>query len=67
VEPVSRSRVNECPNPAILGRGLNHETHKAHGGADHPKAQDRRAGDRPGRRPSLPRDRGGAADLTWTL
>jgi len=26
--------VNESPHPARLGRGLDHETHQAHGGAN---------------------------------
>ncbi len=31
--------MNESPHPARLGRGLDHETHQAHGGADHPQAE----------------------------
>jgi hypothetical protein len=31
--------VNESPQPAKLGQGLDHETHQAHSGADHPQAQ----------------------------
>jgi putative transposase len=58
--------VNESLQPAKLGRGLDHETHQAHSGADHPQAQDCRAADRPGknRRRRLPRHRGDAADLS---
>jgi len=65
VDPGNRSRVNESPHPARLGRGLDHETDQAHGGADHPQAQDRRAADRPGQdcHRGLPRHRGDAADL----
>ena len=65
MDPGSRSRVNESPHPARLGRGLDHETHQAHGGANHPQAQDRRAADRPrqDRRRGLPCHRGDAADL----
>jgi len=58
--------VNESLQPARLGRGLHHETHQAHSGADHPQAQDRRAADCPGqdRRRRLPRHRGDAAHLS---
>jgi hypothetical protein len=35
--------VNESPQPAKLARGLDHETHQAHGGTDHPQALARRA------------------------
>jgi len=49
VDPGDRSRVNESPHPARLGRGLHHETHKANSGADHPQAQDRRAADTQGK------------------
>lgn len=65
VDPDNRSKVNESPHPARLGRGLHHETHQAHSGADHPQAQNRRAADRPGqdRRRCLPCHRGDAADL----
>ncbi|MCP9792805.1 hypothetical protein KBZ20_13645, partial [Vulcanococcus limneticus Candia 3F8] len=41
VDPGNRSRVNESPHPARLGRGLDHETHQAHSRADHPQAQNR--------------------------
>jgi len=30
VAPRNRSRVNESPHPARLGRGLHHETHPSH-------------------------------------
>ena len=65
MDPGIRTGVNESPQPARLGRGLDHETHQAHSRADHPQAQDRRAADRPGqdRRRRLPRDRGEAPDL----
>ncbi|SBO43937.1 protein of unknown function [Cyanobium sp. NIES-981] len=65
VDPNSRSRLNESLQPARLGRGLHHETHQAHSGADHPQAQDRRAADRLGqdRRRRLPCHRGDAADV----
>ncbi|QEY33394.1 transposase [Synechococcus sp. RSCCF101] len=65
VDPGNRSRVNESPQPARLGRGLHHETNPPHTRADHPQAQDRRAADRPGqdRQRGLPRDRGDTADL----
>ena len=73
MDPGDRSRVNESPHPARLGRGLDHETHKAHSRADHPQslaegfceAVNGRAADRPGqdRRRGLPRDRGDATDL----
>ena len=43
MDPGNRSRVNESPQPARLGRGLHHETHQAHSGADHPQALARRA------------------------
>jgi transposase-like protein len=43
VDPGNESRLNERPRPASLGRGLEHETHQAHGGADHPEALARRA------------------------
>jgi len=58
--------VNESPHPARLGRGLHHETHQAHGGADHPQAENCRAADRPGqdRRRRLPCHRGDAADVS---
>jgi Transposase len=49
VDPGDRSRVNESPQPARLGRGPHHETHQAHSRADHPQAQDRRATDRWGK------------------
>jgi len=39
VDPGDRTRVNESPHPARLGRGLHHETHQAYGGADHPQAE----------------------------
>lgn len=57
--------VNESAHPASLGRGLHHETDQAHGGADHPQAQDLQAADRPGqdRHRGLPPHRGDAADL----
>ncbi len=66
VDPVDRSRVNESPHPARLGRGLVHETHQAYSRADHPQAQNCRAADRPGqdRRRRLPCDRGDAADVS---
>ena len=66
MDPGDRSRVNESPYPARLGRGLHHETHQAHGGADHPQAENCRAADRPGqdRRRRLPSDRGDAADVS---
>lgn len=41
VDPGERSRVNESPQPVRLGLALDHETHQAHSGADHPQAQDR--------------------------
>ena len=41
VDPSDRSRVNESPLPARLGRGLHHETHPPHSRANHPQAQDR--------------------------
>jgi len=31
VDPRNRSRVNESPQPARLGRGLHHETHRSEG------------------------------------
>ena len=34
VDPENRSRVNESPHPARLGRGLDHETHQAHSTAE---------------------------------
>jgi putative transposase len=43
VDPGNRSRVNESPPTARLGRGLDHERHQAHSGADHPQALARRA------------------------
>jgi len=57
--------VNESPHQARLGRGFDHETHRAHGGANHPQAEIGGAADRPGqdRRRGLPCHRGGAADL----
>jgi hypothetical protein len=60
-----RTRVNESPQPAKLGRRLHHETHQALSGADHPQAQNSRAADRPGqeRRRRLPVPRGGATDV----
>jgi hypothetical protein len=65
VDSRNRSRVNERPHPARLGRGLHHETDQALSGADHPQAQNGRAADRPGqdRRRRLPRGRGDATDL----
>ena len=65
MDPGDRSRVNESPHPARLGRGLHHETNQALSGADHPQAQNGRAADRPGQdgRRRLSRDRGDAADL----
>jgi len=65
VDPGNRSRVNESPYPARLGRGLHQETHQAQSGADHPQAQNRRAADRSGqdRGRRLPRHRGDAADV----
>ena len=41
VAPGFRSRVNESPHPARLGRGLHHETNPPHTRADHPQAQNR--------------------------
>jgi len=38
VDPGDRSRVNESPHPARLGRAFHHETYQVHGGADHPQA-----------------------------
>ena len=43
VDPGNRSRVNESPQPARLGQGLDHETHQAHSRVDHPQALARRA------------------------
>jgi hypothetical protein len=65
VDPEDRSRVNESPHPARLGRGLDHETHQANSGADHPQAQNRRAADRSGqdRHRRLPGPGGDAADV----
>jgi len=65
VDPENWSRVNESPHPARLGRGLDHETDQAHGGANYPQAQDRRVADRPGQdcHRGLPRHRSDAADL----
>ena len=37
VDPGKRFRVNESPHPSRLGRGLHHETHQAHSGADQPQ------------------------------
>ncbi len=37
VDPGDRSSVNESPQPARLGRGLDHETHQAHSRADSSK------------------------------
>lgn len=45
MDPGSRSRVNESPHPARLGRGLHRETHQAHSGADHPQDQNLLAAD----------------------
>jgi len=43
VDPGNRSRVNESPHPAKLGRGFDHETHQATGaGAGDRPAQPRR-------------------------
>ena len=42
VDSGDRSRVNESPHPARLGRGLHHERHQAHSGADHPQTKNRR-------------------------
>ncbi len=63
--PGDRSRVNESPQPARLGRGLHRQTRQALSGADHPQAQNGRATVRPGqaRRRRLPLGRGDAADL----
>jgi len=57
--------VIESPHPARLGLGLHHETRQAHGGANHPQTQNRRAVDRPrqDRRRGLPCQRTDAADL----
>ena len=43
VDPENRSRVNESPQPARLGRGFHHESHQTHRRADHPQALARRA------------------------
>jgi hypothetical protein len=43
VDSGNRSRVNESPHPARLGRGLDHKTHQTHSRADHPQALARRA------------------------
>ena len=73
VAPGNRSKVNESPHPARLGRGLQHETNLTHSRADHPQALAegfceavvRGAADRPrqDRRRRLPRPRGDAAHL----
>ena len=65
VAPGRRSMSNESPKPARLGQGLDHETHQAHSGADHPQVQDRPAADRPGqdRRGALSTHRGDATHL----
>jgi hypothetical protein len=65
VDPGDTTTVNESPQPARLGRRLQHETHQAHGGVDHPQAEDRRAADRPGqdRDRRLSRHQGDAAHL----
>lgn len=43
VDPGNRSRVNESPHPAKLGRGFDHETHQTTGaGAGDRPAQPRR-------------------------
>jgi len=65
VDPESRSRVNESLYPGRVVRGVHHETQQAEGGVDRPRAQSRRAADRPGqnRRRGLPCHRSDAADL----
>lgn len=61
----NRSGVNESPQPARLGRRLDHGTYLIHSGADHPEAQNCRAADCPGqnRRRRLSCDRGHATDV----
>lgn len=47
VAPGSRSRLNNSPQPARLGRRRTHRLHHAHSGAGLSLAQDRRAAVRP--------------------
>jgi len=65
VNPGNRTRVNESPQQARLGRGLRHETHQAHSRVDHPQAQAHRAADRSGqdRCRRLPRHQSDVADI----